>query len=136
MGPLIVKTARSFIGVPFVHQGRSEFGIDCIGLAAVIADALGIEYEDDTTYTRTSPKKYTIEEKFSTYLTKVEKPFQLGDFVSFWIRKSKYPQHVGIISKLDPLSMVHTHAGVKRVVEHPLNDWWLKRVSGVWRYEG
>lgn len=38
-----VSAARGFIGVPWQHQGRSQRGVDCVGLVVMAARAIGIE---------------------------------------------------------------------------------------------
>lgn len=38
----IYRTARQWLGVPFVHQGASRHGCDCAGLVAGVLGELGI----------------------------------------------------------------------------------------------
>ena len=38
----VVAAARGWIGVPYLHQGRSRSGIDCIGLVLQVAREAGI----------------------------------------------------------------------------------------------
>jgi cell wall-associated NlpC family hydrolase len=38
----IVAKAKSFIGTPWKHQGRSRRAVDCVGLVIAIADELGV----------------------------------------------------------------------------------------------
>ena len=38
-----VAAARSLLGVPWVHQGRTERGVDCVGLVVLSLRAVGIE---------------------------------------------------------------------------------------------
>lgn len=38
-----ILAARALLDVPWVHQGRSERGVDCIGLVVLAARAAGIE---------------------------------------------------------------------------------------------
>lgn len=40
--PQIVATAKSFIGVPWKHQGRSRRSVDCVGLVYAVAAEMGV----------------------------------------------------------------------------------------------
>lgn len=42
----VVRAARSYIGTPFHHQGRSRVGMDCAGLVICVARDLGIVPKD------------------------------------------------------------------------------------------
>ena len=47
-----IAVARGYVGVPWRHQGRSRFGIDCVGLLVCVARDLGIQIEDMRAYER------------------------------------------------------------------------------------
>ncbi len=47
-----IAAARAYLGVPWRHQGRSRFGIDCVGLLVCVARDLGIRIEDMRAYER------------------------------------------------------------------------------------
>ena len=49
---IIIKEARSWIGVPFHHQGRTKSGCDCIAIGMACAQKLEMEFEDWTRYGR------------------------------------------------------------------------------------
>jgi len=38
-----VTAARKYIGVPWVHQGRSKVGLDCVGLVVLAARDCGLD---------------------------------------------------------------------------------------------
>ena len=48
----ILRVARSWLGVPFAHQGRTRRGVDCVGLVVMVARELGISDYDFTRYER------------------------------------------------------------------------------------
>lgn len=48
-----VEAARSYVGVPFKHQGRSRAGLDCVGLIVVAARECGLNVPMLATYGRT-----------------------------------------------------------------------------------
>ena len=48
----IVAEARTWLGVPWRHQGRSRAGVDCAGLVVLVARALELADHDSTAYGR------------------------------------------------------------------------------------
>ena len=48
----IVAEARTWLGVPWRHQGRSRAGVDCAGLVVLVARALELADYDSTVYGR------------------------------------------------------------------------------------
>jgi cell wall-associated NlpC family hydrolase len=44
------EAARQWLGVPFVHQGRTEWALDCVGLLVMAARGAGIPIQDRTDY--------------------------------------------------------------------------------------
>ena len=48
-----VDAARRYIGVPWVHQGRSSRGVDCIGLVVLAARDCGLDVAMEANYGRT-----------------------------------------------------------------------------------
>src|SRR5262245_42725184 len=45
-----VEAARAYIGVPYVHAGRTRFGVDCVGLLLCAAHDAGITQWDMVNY--------------------------------------------------------------------------------------
>ena len=46
----IVAAARSWLGVPWRHQGRARQGIDCAGLVVLVGRGLGLTDYDTAAY--------------------------------------------------------------------------------------
>ena len=139
----IVDAARSMLGVPFVHQGRSPRGVDCVGLLVLVARQLGMRYRDNTTYGR-CPNPRQLTDALSASCVQVAevnaqhtpddvwKLAQPGDVIAFWTARAGLPQHVAIRTER---GILHTWANVRRVVEHGMTDHWRERVHSVWRYQ-
>lgn len=92
---MIVETALSCVGVPYLHQGRSRDGMDCVGLLVVIANEIGFEYVDYARYRRAA--RWTL-----LYVHLARNGFsprscgrELGDVVvmNMWVPGSR---HVGV----------------------------------------
>lgn len=137
-----LAVARSFLGVPFLHQGRNpEVGVDCVGLGVLYLRELGIDVRDRTAYDRNPDGTLRAE------LTRVmgapiaEGPgcwehARPGDVLSIrFANLSRVPErHVAIASELyGQPAMIHADSSQKRVVEHPMDARWQRRVIGVWR---
>ncbi len=44
------EAARAYLGTPWLHQGRSRQGIDCVGLLVLSVQDCGYEIQDYTAY--------------------------------------------------------------------------------------
>ena len=49
---IMIEKARSLIGTKWRHLGRSERGVDCLGLVILSLKAAGFEQQYDRTYGR------------------------------------------------------------------------------------
>jgi NlpC/P60 family putative phage cell wall peptidase len=128
----IVREARSYIGSPYHHQGRSkQFGVDCLGVVVGISKTFELFDHDFPGYSHYM-NDTLLESELGKCLTRIDLDVcQPGDVVTFWISKPGVARHVGILS---PAGIVHTYANIKRVTEHRLGDSWLKRINGVFRF--
>lgn len=137
-----LAVARSFLGVPFLHQGRNPaVGVDCVGLGVLYLRALGIEVRDRTDYDR-NPDGTLRDELVRAMGPPVAegpgcwKHAKPGDVLSLrYANLSRVPErHVAIATELyGQHAMIHADSKEKRVVEHPMDDRWQRRVIGVWR---
>lgn len=115
----IVDAARSYLGVPFVHEGRSRGGLDCAGLLCRVFTDLVLPYEDKLGYDR-SP----VGQDFFQHLLKHMKPnltntLPIGSVGL--IRQSRYPCHIGIFSEIyGRKHFIQAHEQRNAVVEE---DW-------------
>jgi len=131
----ILSAARECLGTPFHHQGRvCKAGLDCIGLMVYIAKKLNLFFYDNTTYSR-EPMPGILIPELEKVLTRVSpEKMKAGDVLVFWMnKKTKFPQHIGICTDR---GMIHTWAGVKKVVEHKFSDRWKERLLYVFRFPG
>lgn len=125
-----VERARALLGVPWEHQGRNiNIAIDCIGL-------LVYAFEIDApipTYAR-NPTEGKLEAAMRDYFgPPVTDGIRVGDVVV--IAFGKTLRHVAIVGDdiYGGLSLIHTDSIVKKVVEHPLDDKWNRRVTETYR---
>lgn len=131
---------RLLKGTPFVHQGRSKHGLDCIGFAAFAWD---FPLNEIPAYPR-DPINGELENAMlglfgPAALTKpiAANMLREGDLVAM---QYKGPiRHVGIVLNHltipGELSLIHTDIMIGQVTEHRLDFKWLRRIEKVWRLE-
>ncbi len=138
MTPLeIVAIARETLGTPYGHQQRiAGLAMDCAGVPVHIATRLGMSFEDVTGYGRL-PMPDEMKKALDKNLVRVSKAqMQPGDVV--WMKFEVEPQHLGIVGdyKYGGLSLIHAYNGIgaDKVGEHRIDEAWIKRIVGVWRF--
>lgn len=104
-----IAAARRWLGVPWVHQGRNRYGVDCIGLLLVTCWQLRL-FDRDVTGYGLFPRADWMQAEFDAILPRVDEP-QPGDVVL--MRLAKRLMHVGIRTEH---GVIHAWGG-KRVVE-------------------
>ena len=132
----ILSAARSVLGVPFRHQGRSLRGLDCVGLLLYVADRLGVEYVDVSGYSR-RPGGGLLEATFEEHIDNgillrvAISDMQPGDFLM--MRFGNDPQHLAIFTGEN---IIHSYQNAGKVCEHILDDKWRARIVRVYRLAG
>lgn len=130
-----IDYARSYIGTPFHHQGRLPgVGLDCAGVVVCALVASGVTVQDVKGYGRV-PTGGIFAAAVGAQCDKIElSDAQVGDFIMFAFRDE--PQHIAMISGIDPIMLIHAYQDVGRVVENALDDTWKARMRGVYRLKG
>ncbi|GIX11751.1 C40 family peptidase [Elioraea sp.] len=129
----IVAEARTWLGVPWRHQGRSRAGIDCVGLVVQVARALDLSDYDHTAYGRRA-QGLGLVEHFRANMDGVAIPeARPGDVLVF--ADQAYPCHCGFLSeRLDHPHLIHAHALRRKVIEEPYAGEWLAKVKFAFRF--
>jgi len=137
----IITKARSFVNVPWVHQGRSkETGIDCVGLIALTAQAFDLTYHDLAVYSQ-QPDGITLHRELDKWFIQKELSDIIpGNILTFWVEHRSRPCHAGIITNdyRGSLGLVHTWRNKGRCVEHRFVEgsvWW-RRIARVYEFPG
>lgn len=134
----IVARARLYLGVPFVHQGRTEWGLDCAGLWIRVMTDLGLTDFDFTHYLR-EPDGETFDRLMSEHCVRV--PLAAvgpGDALLMSYAKRidsakapqgiDSPQHLAIITEVhgeQAYRVIHARAD-RRVEEHDFDERWMR----------
>ena len=120
-----IAAARSYVGAPFHHQGRTRHGVDCIGLVVCAARDAGLALVDRTDYPRDPNGLLPVE--LARQFAAVESA-QAGDILLMRFRGE--PQHVAILAGT---TLIHGYASIGRVVEHGLDAKWRRRIVAAYR---
>jgi hypothetical protein len=139
----VVAAARSLVGTPWRHQGRSAArvrgGLDCAGLVIVAGRMAGVLHDEaDVTGYRRDPDARTMVGALAAWGRPVLVA-QPGDVAAMRVASSAYPHHVGIVSDLPDgrLGLIHSFASLRRVVEHALDEPGQSiSVVGYWSFRG
>ncbi len=131
-----IAEARRYVAaaVKFKHQGRSMRGVDCAGLVAVCLAAVGFAPEDCDAYGREPHQQrlrgYMVR-NFGEPIDRNE--MRPGDTVLMCFRGE--PSHVAIIGDYvyGGLSLIHSYAMVRKVVEHRIDAEWNRYIVEVFR---
>lgn len=135
-----IAAARTMLGRPFRHQGRTLDGMDCIGfLGLSVVAASGIALKPRTDYGRL-PAHKKLERELTAHLGE---PLVLGRLPSsFELQPAQVvtsaweveSNHVAIVVPHPErgVGLIHCYAGQKKVVEHGIDPIWRARITGVW----
>lgn len=127
----IITAARECVGTPFRHQGRIiGLALDCAGLIVYIAAKFGLKSIEPDGYGR-SPCNGMLEASadLQPYLMRVS-DMQAADVLM--MRFTGEPQHVAIYTGD---TIIHAYESIGKVVEHRMDDKWLRRVVRVYRFK-
>jgi cell wall-associated NlpC family hydrolase len=137
----LVTAARRYKGVRFRHRGRTERGLDCVGLGILAYRDCGVSLPDFLLYsTEPSAMGPVLEHHLTAalgrplYLAPVRAAqLQPGDVIA--LRFAQAPHHVGIVGdyRFGGLSLIHAHGHTGRVVEQRLADDIVHRITHVYR---
>lgn len=133
--PRIVEEARSWLGVPFVHQGRSRRGVDCAGLVIVVGRAVGgfPPDWDFRNYQRQEHPRQMIRLMDEHLSRRTDgEPERVGDIVVIH-PKGSTSWHMGIVVGS---TVINAWSRAGEVVESPLTAEWVYRRRAVYSYPG
>lgn len=127
----LIDEARKWLGTPFHHQGRVRAGVDCAGVIVKPAQAINLEIIDKPGYSRTPSG--VLQSEIAKQLVRVKiADMQPGDVLLMsWIE----PQHVALVTGLNPLTILHSFAQAKKVVEHQVDDNMVTNITAVYRFK-
>lgn len=133
----IIKAARTYVGSPWIHQGRNFSGIDCVGLYIGVGKAFNYPLQDfDGAYKR-RPEGTLLLERMRLYNDEIEIG-EYGDIVLIRFPRDEYPQHLGFLANNGHTNtIIHAinNTGFSGTVEEPYKRW-TKHSTNFFRFRG
>lgn len=132
-----IACARSMVGTPFKHRGRTANGLDCVGLVAYALADVGRAVADRKGYGR-DPVKDGLRDVLIAHFGEPAEGMQAGDVVLMrWHREGGTDlfNHVGIVGDYPHggFSLIHALRQNDHVVEHRIDDRWQRRIVEAYR---
>lgn len=125
-GADIVREARTYVGTPWVHQGRSRQGLDCLGLTSVVARTTR-GYTFDVLNYAAQASDETMLQLCRQHMQPVPAVArQPGDVVVIRYGNQRHMAIVGDHPVAGELSLIHASSILGRVVEHRLDSRWAR----------
>ena len=127
-GEQIAEAARKYIGSPIVEGGRSQDGLDCVGLMLCTARDLGLSFPAEVTNYGMNiwlhPRTRDAREFLSHYMVQVDSP-AVGDVILF--SRTVIAITVGFITGVDKEARVQKvisglHGPRTYFAEHDLQE--------------
>lgn len=133
-GARIVEVARSYLGVPYLHQGRSHNGMDCWGLLYAVGEEVELLPEDLDVPADYGPMAdQRMPETIEKYCVKTD-AMEAGVVALIRWPGSQRAGHMGILTA-DP-HIIHSYSQVGKVVEHGFRGRWIKLLDSLWKLPG
>lgn len=117
-GQALAQAASQFIGTPFKLYGRDpRFGLDCVGLVCASLAAIGRPFEYPRGYKmRNIAIDHWLPITSKLGLEPTQGTERAGDILL--VQPGPAQHHLMIVET--PGSVIHAHAGLRRVVRQPL----------------
>jgi cell wall-associated NlpC family hydrolase len=128
----IVAEARTYIGVRWLHQGRSREGVDCVGLPVVCLRKIGVEL-DFTGYTAVSKDEEMLDLCRAHLLPIALAAAAPGDVVVIGFEKQRHMAIVG--DHPHGLSLIHAFLPNRQVIEARLDSQWSEKIIAAFRFK-
>lgn len=130
----LVSEARSWLGVRYVHQGRSRFGVDCIGLVICVRSALErwTEAELEPRNYRRLPADGLLEQRLMRHCTQIEVPEDGAVILIRW----PHTAHASHAALYAGGNIIHAYQLARGVIETGYRAHWLRDTVSYWRLPG
>lgn len=124
----VIEQAREWVGVKFLHQGRTRHGADCLGfIAAVLAELGSRGFLDHLPHNYARDPNVLLLERLPEVSREIE--LQPAALLLIQFPQAKVPSHAAIYTGV---SMIHCYEIEGEVVEHTYGKPWTTRTKSIW----
>lgn len=130
----LVSEARSWVGVPYIHQGRTRYGVDCIGLVLCVRNAVApwaALQREVRNYAR-HPQDGLLLQRVQANCAQLDAPEDGAMILIRW-PKTPQPSHVAIYAGGN---LIHAYQKARCVVETGFRAHWARNAHSFWRLPG
>lgn len=130
----LTALARSWIGVPFLHQGNNRLGCDCRGFIVGLAREAGIlpaDFHEVKDYGRAPTPK--LKEEVAKLCVAIDRAAPASLVLIRWRTVDPWPSHVAYCTGG---SLIHCYSNVRAVTEHRYGEPWLRMTDSAWALPG
>lgn len=135
----IVEQARTWLGTPYLHQGRTKgVAVDCIGLIIGVSAELGHPIIAPDDYTASPNGDMLMKHARRQFVEIMDRKVPVpGDIMVLWGWNRREPQHFAYVGLIGGrLSMIHAFSKRKEVVEHAIDSFWQNRLVALFNIPG
>jgi cell wall-associated NlpC family hydrolase len=131
-----IAQARKHIGTPWQHQGRTDHGVDCIGLIDISFKSAGVDWAkflgvtDKRNYGRSAQPDLLLVVR--EYCVPIPQPVD-GCLIVMKFPQERFPRHFGIYANGN---IIHADARAGHVVEHGYRGLWQRCQHSLWKIPG
>jgi hypothetical protein len=133
--PSLINEARQWIGVPFRHQGRSKYGVDCIGLIICVRNAIEpwpVGMGETTNYSRVAVDTVLVDKIREHGFEPIPRAVP-GCIILIKWPKVHAPSHIALCLGE---TMVHAYRRVNKVCEVGYRQPWNRMTAGFFKIPG
>lgn len=134
----IVAAARSWIGTPYRHQGRTKMkGVDCVGLVLGVGQDLGLQFTVPEHYAESPSSNLVLRHADQQLVSIHNKVLAPGRIAILWGFDRNEAQHLAIVGEYaGRFTMIHSFSKAGKVLEHSWDAFWEKRLVRVYEFPG
>jgi len=133
-GHHIAAEARRWLATPYVHQGRTRFGVDCVGFILCVRDAVEAWPAGMLTirnYARV-PTDGLLMDELAQHCTRISE-LEEGCLLAIRWPLAKHAAHLALYAGG---SIIHAYQRAGCVVETGYRAHWLRDTASMWRLPG
>lgn len=130
----VVTEARRWLGVPYVHQGRTVYGVDCVGLVLCVRHSIvpWAALEGELRNYARHPQDGLLVERVQAHCHRLDAPEDGAMILIRW-PKTAHASHVALYAGGN---LIHAYQRARKVVETGFRAHWLRNAHSYWRLPG